>query len=305
MKSVLSILALTGLGFGLPAAGSEPSLNPDDAAVLRRIAEREKLDASPMAVSQGWPLQRGDKGVRFGSKESPSHALTVVLNDQGRVVKYLGNGPILSNASCADLARLPELRVIRIDHNIPGRGDTTPHDRYDGSGFSSLASSKLEEVKIGHGFDDKGMAALAKIPSVKSMLIVHSKVTDQGLQALANHPALEVFHISSQGRPNRVTDKGVAVFATVPKLRELGLHETFVTYQGGLKHLSTLKALATLSLKGSLVLPADVELLKKDMPRLVVETSTPAEILAAPNSSGVARWATPAAQEYLKKSATP
>ncbi|MFN4260819.1 MAG: hypothetical protein ACK4RK_16105 [Gemmataceae bacterium] len=275
-------------------------LQADDLVVLRRIVEREQLTAPPEVVTNGWPLQKGDTGIRFASKDNPRHVLTVVPDARGRVVKYLGNGPILSNASFADVAKLSELRVIRIDHNIPGPGSTTPHERYNGAGFTALEKSKLEEVRIGHAFDDKGMAALAKVASVKFMDISHSKVTDQGLQVLKNHPSLEVFHISSQGRPERVTDKCIAVFATLPNLKELGLHETFLTYEGGLKHLSTSKTLTMLSLKTSLVIPSDIERLKKDLPKLTVETSSPAEILESPNSRGVARWASPEAKEYLK-----
>lgn len=300
MKLTIPLLVYGCLGLALRTNGADPTIHPDDVAVLRKIAGREKLDAPPETVSQGWPLQKGEKGVRFASKENPRHALTVVLDGSGRVGKYLGNGPILSNDSCADVARLPELRVIRIDHNVPGPGSKTPHDLYDGSGFAALEKSKLEEVKIGHAFDDEGMAALARVRSVKSMHIGHSKVTDKGLQALAGHPSLEVFRISSQGRPDRVTEKCLPVFAALPKLKELGLHETFVTYDGGLKHLAASKTLSSLSLKHSLVLTADVEKLKTDLPKLTVETSSPAEILAAPNSRGVARWATPEAKEYLK-----
>jgi len=301
MKLSVAFLASAILSMSTFGADGELPLHPEDAAVLRKVAVREHLDAPPDAKPQGWPLQKGDQGVRFASKENPRHALTAVYNDKGRVVRYLGNGPILSNASMAEIAALPELRIIRIDHNIPGPGSQTPHESYDGSGFTALVNSKLEEVKIGHAFDDKGMAALAGIRTVKSMHIGHSKVTDQGLQALTKHPSLEVFHISSQGRAGRVTDKCLAVFATLPHLKELGLHETFVTYDGGLKPLAATKApLAVLSLKGSLVLPADVEKFKKDLPTLSVETSTPAEILAAPNSRGVAKWASPEAQAYLK-----
>jgi hypothetical protein len=299
MRSFFGLIAVLLV---VPALADEVTLpiHADDLAVLCRIAEREKLTAPPEVVTKGWPLQKGDQGVRFAAKEKPRHALTVVLDTKGRVVKYLGNGPILSNESLTDVAKLPELRVIRIDHNVPGPGSTTSHDLYDGSNFAVLADSKLEELKIGHAFNDKGMAAVAKIRGLKSLTVGHSRATDQGVKALANHPNLEVFHISSQARPERVTDKCLPVFATLPKLRELGLHETFLTYDNGLKQLMGHKQLTSLSLKGSLVLPADVEKLKKDLPKLVVETSTPAEILASPNSRGVARWAGPEAKEYVK-----
>jgi hypothetical protein len=98
-----------------------------------------------------------------------------------------------------------------------------------------------------------------------------------------------------------VTDQCLPVFATMPRLKRLNLHETFLTYDGGLKHLAPLKGrLEAVSFKGSLVLPADVESLRRDHPSLGIVTSTPAEILEAPNSRGVMKWASSAAIEYLK-----
>lgn len=63
------------------------------------------------------------------------------------------------------------------------------------------------------------------------------------------------------------------------------------------------RPLESVSFKGALVLPAGVEKLKADHPGLRVETSTPAEILAAPNSRGVERRASPEALAYLKSGA--
>lgn len=186
-------------------------------------------------------------------------------------------------------------------HNIPAPGSKTPHEKYDGSGFAALSTSKLENVRIGHAFDDRGMAALASVASLRALDICHSKATDEGIAYFAKHPNLEEFSISSQGRPNRVTDKALSAIATISKLKRLNLHETFLTYEGGLKHLAQLKGqLLAISFKGSLVLPADVEKLRRDHPSLEVVTSTPTEILEAPNSRGVMKWASPAAVEYLK-----
>jgi hypothetical protein len=202
------------------------------------------------------------------------------------------------------LAALPELRSIRIDHNIPGPGSTVSVELYDGSGLAALANSKLEEIKIGHAFDDDGMASLAKVKSLRIATIGHSRVTDSGVAHLARHPNLEEFNISPQARANRVTEKCLPALATLPKLQRLGLHETFVTYDGGLKHLAALKGrLKFVSFKMALVLPADVEKLKADHPGLEVEISTPAEILASPNARGVERWASPEAVAYLKSGA--
>jgi hypothetical protein len=285
-------------------AADDLPLHPDDLQALLRIAEREKLDAPPEAAKPGWPLQKGERGVRFTARENPRHMLLVVHDENGRVTSYRGNGPILGNASFTDVARLPELRAIRIDHNVPGPGSPVDIELYDGSGFSALADSKLEEVKIGHAFDDDGMAALAKVKSLRIAQIGHSRATDAGVAHLIGHPNVEEFRISSQARPNRVTNKCLPSLAKMPKLKRLGLHETFVTYADGLEHLKALKeTLEFVSFKNALVLPADVEKLKADHPGLEVETSTPAEILASPNSRGVLRWASPEALKWLQSSA--
>lgn len=295
-------LVATFVYLGVATAADPPMpVRTDDLAVVRKIAARQKLDAPPELVTKGWPLQKGETGVRFASKENPKHALTVVCDGAGRVTKLLGNGPLLANDSLRAAAALPELRVVRIDHNVPAPGSAAPVDDFDGSGFAALAGSKLEEVRIGHGFSDKGLAALSSVRSLKKLDVCHSRVTDKGVEALRGHPTLAEFQISSQGRKERVTDASVAPLATLPKLTRLGLHETYLTYDGGLKHLAPLKGrLEAVSFKGSLVLPADIERLRMDLPKLAIETSTPAEILAAPNSRGVAKWASPAALEYLK-----
>jgi hypothetical protein len=284
-------------------AADEPTLpvHKDDRATLEKIVRRQKLDAPPTLATKGWPLRAGEKGIRYASKENPKYALTVVCNAEGRVVKLLGNGPLLSDDSLRLASALPELRFVRIDHNMaPPKSDVPPGD-YSGAGFAALSKSKLEEVRIGHGFNDEGMKALASIPTLRRVDIVHSKVSDKGLAALKGHAAIEEFKISSQARPQHITEKSIAVLATLPKLRVLGVNETFLTYEGGLKHLAEAKQpLESLSLKHSLVLPADVTRLQKALPRLKIETSTPAEILATPNARGVLKWASAEAQTYLK-----
>lgn len=295
---------LLSLAVTCGASAAELPLHAADRAVIEKIAAAKGLDAAPeVNPAKGWPTLKGEKAVRLASSAG-GKVLLVGHDAQGRVTKLVGNGPLLSNEAYTWLAALTELRSIRIDHNIPSRGDTRSHDLYDGSGLTALADSKLEEIKIGHAFDDDGMAALAKVKSLRAATIGHSKATDAGVAHLAKHPNLEEFNISPQARPNRVTDRSLAVLATLPKLKRLGIHETFVTYDGGLKHLAPLKGrLESVSFKGALVLPADVAKLQADHPGIKVETSTPAEILAAPNSRGVERWASPEAVAYLKQGA--
>ncbi|MEZ6139489.1 MAG: hypothetical protein R3B84_02855 [Zavarzinella sp.] len=297
---LFGILLCTACSLKLTAQEVPTTLIPSDLKIVQRIADHEKLDSPPASVDKGWPLKKGEKGIRFASNENPRHALTVVPDANGRVTKLLGNGPLLCNDALKWAAELQELRVIRIDHNIPHPGSKTPHMQYDGSGFSAFKTGKLEEIRIGHAFDDLGMAALAQVKSLRMAIIVHSKATDLGIKHFENHPNLEEFEISSQGRANRVTEKSLPIFATLPKLKRLALHETFLTYDQGLKHLAPLKGrLETVSLKGSLVLPEDIDRLRRDHPNMTIVTSTPAEILDSPNSRGVLKWASPKAIEYL------
>ncbi len=297
-----AVASLPALVQGADAAQETNFVHPEDMEVLQKIRDHEKLDAPPeFSPLKGWPSMEGRKAARFRGAENPKHVLAAALDESGRVTEITGNGPLLCNEAFGWAAALPELRKIRIDHNIPGPGAAVSVELYDGSGMAALAGSKLEEIKIGHAFDDDGMAALATVKSLRIVQIGHSRATDAGVARLANHPGIEEFSISSQARPNRVTDKCLPALATLPKLRRLGLHETFLTYENGLKHLRPLQGrLETVSFKASLVLVADVEKLKADHPGLVVETSAPAEILAGINSRGVERWASPEAVEYLK-----
>jgi hypothetical protein len=298
---IAAIFCVTAvIGIASIGRAAELPLHADDSKIIQQIAAAAGLDAEPeLNPKQGWPSLKGEQSVRLSSKEG-RRVLLIGHDEAGRVTKLIGNGPLLTNEAFALLAKLPELRSIRIDHNTPAPGSGGDVEQYDGSGLAALADSKLEEIKIGHAFDDNGMAALAKVKSLRSATIGHSRATDAGIAHFAKHPQLEEFHISPQARPNRVTNKCLPVLATVPNLKRLGLHETFVTYDGGLEHLKSLKGtLAFVSFKNALALPTDVEKLKADHPGLEVETSTPAEILAAPNSRGVLKWASPEAQQYL------
>jgi len=305
----------------LPLLAHAAELNlpllPAEAAVIEKIAAIEGIELVRAAKPGFAAKNAADALAAYGVKgpvaafavhdqSSEKRAITISHDQAGHILAISGNGPWLRNEAYAHLAALPELRMIRIDHNTPTPGSKGDPGLYNGAGISALENSKLVQIKIGHAFDDNGMKSLARVKSLHIAHIGHSKVTDAGVAALAGHPGLEEFSISSQGRSNRVTEKCLSALATLPKLERLGLHETFLTYHGGLKHLAALKGrLKSVSLKMTLVLPGDVEKLKADHPGLEVETSAPAEILANPNARGVQSWASPEAVAYLKSNAKP
>ena len=277
-------------------------VHPNDLKIIERIAKHENLDAPPIVKPKGWPRVDAPTTVRFlGAGDRSRHALTVGCRKDGRVTHIVGNGPLLCNDAFGWIAELPELRVIRIDHNVPQPKSGVDHQLYDGSGIAALKDSKLEEIKIGHAFDDEGMRALAQIDSLRVVQIGHSKVTDAAIEALANHPNIEEAGFSPMGSP-KITNKTLKVLATLPKLKRIGMNETFVTYEDGFVHLKPLKGqLESVVLHQSLVLPADVDRLKDDHPGLSVTTSTPAEVAEKSfRRNQLLKWASAEAIEYLK-----
>jgi hypothetical protein len=300
LPRALFVLAVTASS----AALAEVGLQSEEEAILGQILTQAGLElAAEVDPKQGWPNLKGEPSRRWRSSTGKK-VLLAGLDSQGRVISLTGNGPLLRNAAYPLLAKLTELRSIRIDHNTPIGDDKGALEQYDGAGIDALAATKLTEIKIGHAFDDDGMADLAKIHSLRVVTIGHSRATDTGVAAFANHPALEEFNISSQARPNRVTNRAVASLATLPKLTRLGLHETFLTYQDGLHHLAARRGqLQSVSFRGSLVLPADLERLLADHPGLQLETSSAAELLSSANSRGLLRWASPAAIAWLQTQA--
>jgi hypothetical protein len=297
--------SLLFLLWGFSAAcvrGNDLPLHPDDLKIILRIAACERLDAAPIVSPKGWPRVDAPATVRFlGAGDRNRHAMTVGCDQDGRVTHIVGNGPLLCNEAFGWIAGLSELRVIRIDHNVPKPRSGVDHQLYDGSGIAALQGSKLEEIKIGHAFNDDGMRALAQIRSLRVVQIGHSRVTDAGITALVNHPSIEEASFSPMGAP-KITNKTLQVLATLPKLKRIGMNETFVTYNNGFEHLKPLQGrLEAVTLRQSLVLPADVERLKADHPGLEVTTSTPAEVAEKPfRRNQLQKWASAEAVEYLE-----
>jgi hypothetical protein len=292
---------------GAEAGAEDLPLHRDDLAVLRKIVQREGLDGPPVVnPATGWPRFPGVNMVRFSANERPGHVLAAGLDEQGRVTHLAGNGPLLSNEAFGWIAALPELRVVRIDHNIPSPGSSAPHDDYDGAGIEALVNSKIQDFRITGAFADPGMKHLARIRSLQSIDIFHTRVTDEGIAHLEHHPHLQDVRFAPMGSL-RVTNRTLRTLATLPKIKRIGLDETFVTYDDGFEHLKPLKGqLVFVGLKLSLVLPADIEKLKADHPGIEVITSTPAEIGESQYiRNQLLRWASLEAIEFLKKETTP
>ena len=84
----LLLLAVSGADLG----AEDLPLHRDDLAVLRKIVQREGLDAPPVVnPATGWPRFPGIKMVRFSANERPGHVLAAGHDEQGRATHLAGS----------------------------------------------------------------------------------------------------------------------------------------------------------------------------------------------------------------------
>lgn len=271
-----------------PREIAAPPLHPDDAAAIHRVLKLREIgiqaaDKAPFTFAglcaelEGLGVERRSLrplAVHEVGREAVFFSL--VHDDRGRVLAIAGNGPWLPNAALAELAALPELRIIAMDHNVrPELG--WKHPDFDGSGFAGFARSRLMTVRIGAGLQDKGLAALASVPSLRELAIGHSQITEAGLDPLRGHAGLTTLRISEMGRfPPRV----LGIFASLPNLSSAGFGEAYVTYAGGLDLLEPcIGRLRRIDLRMCLVPAADLARLTAAHPAAEILTSTPEQIV--------------------------
>lgn len=266
-------------------------LHPDDAKIISAIPITENIEIEPaelpayarkglfetLATLGLDPAQLKTAG--FALKGKKQTLLAFVYDATGHVVALHGNGPWLRNSTLRSFKGLPELRVIRIDHNgFVGKDPRAPE--FDGSGFDALVDSKLASISIGLGFADKGMEQCARIKGMSSFTVAHSQVSDAGVAFFAEHPTLTRFSVSEMGA-SRITPRALASIAKIPNLTTLGFKECFVTYADGFAHLAPLKGkLIEIDLTSTVASPADFAKLKADHPSAkITGILTPEEIV--------------------------
>lgn len=288
MKQLVCLLLLT-LTLVTRAAELNLPLLPAEAKIIQGIATTEGVEvvlgskpgfsarcAAETLVSLG--LAKDDiASVTVQSKEREAVAFTITHDKAGHVLAITGNGPWLRNSTLRSFKALPELRIIRMDHNgFVGKDPRIPE--FDGSGFDALADSKLADIKIGLSFSDNGMEQCAKIKSLRSFGVAHSQATEAGIAFFAGHPGLTSFSISEMASA-RVTEKALAAIARIPRLTKVGLGECYVTYAGGFALLAPLKGkLTEINLTLSVASEADLAKLQADHPQAKIITTPIAEI---------------------------
>ncbi|TVP96776.1 MAG: hypothetical protein EA381_16620 [Planctomycetaceae bacterium] len=310
--TLLFCMSLSWLPLVAEAAEAVPPVHPDEAKTIQRIIAVEGHSVE-VAEVPGWAkgsvINRLEElgsdttnlkswGVR--GAENKAMSFSCIYDSNGRVLALTGNGPWLRDESLRALKGMPELRIIRFDHN----GFLRNHPQsplYSGAGFDALSDSKLVDIKLTLGISDVGMEQAAKINGLKSFAVVHSQVSEAGVKFFEGHPSLESFTVAEMGK---VSQTALASIAKMPKVTHVGFQEAFVTYEGGFRHLLPMKRrLKTLDLSMSVINDDDLLRVRADHPDAKIITIPPAEIVRRHIgvAHSLARIATGEAAEELKK----
>ena len=117
--------------------------------------------------------------------------------------------------------------------------------RFSGKGWSMLQSLPgLEHICTPYRLTDAEMAGIATLQTVSEMEIVGDLLTDAGLASIAKLRNLEVLHLEGT---MMMTDDGLKVLATLPKLRHLRLSGPFT--DRGLANLAAAPSLKAMWLE--------------------------------------------------------
>jgi len=196
------------------------------------------------------------------------------LTGLDRLERFFSNGAQLSDDGFKSLAAWKSLKQIGFDHWF-----RTKKDQPIGAGLAHLSAlPNLETVRLGGCMIGiEAMEALATIKTLKKLDVFHTfYVNDDALLPLQKLPELRIFIAGSQFQP-RITDAALQNLSGVKSLEEISLTETWLTYDGGFKHLAALTRLKKLSLPKVVASEEDVQRLKTELPNLVVEWTLPDE----------------------------
>jgi hypothetical protein len=179
----------------------------------------------------------------------------------------------VSDDGLKPMAKLKGLKTVKFFH--PGKA-------FSGAGLAHLAGlPNLERLTVAGSlaFNDDGMAAVAKLTRLREFRTWHAGPTDEGIRRLKDLPHLKSLYLGQRltyKPPACPSDATLAVLAELSSLESLQLHEARLTF-AALQQLRKLPALKQLTLGGVEIAAADVERLRKELPRVKVEWTEPNE----------------------------
>jgi hypothetical protein len=185
---------------------------------------------------------------------------------------FFSNGSKLTDDGYRNLAGWKSLRHFGLDHWFRPAKDVNI-----GPGLAHLAAlPRLESIRLGGcQIGNDAVEALSKIKTLKKLDLFHTfAVTDDGLVHLRQLPALQSIILGPQFTP-RITDAALAHLAEVKSLEEIRITETWLTWEGGLRHLKALPTLKKAVFPLVLASDEDMAKLKAELPGVAVEWTKP------------------------------
>lgn len=258
-------LALALAHFALPvrAADAPPPLkHADERAAWEQVAQRFTV-APALKNDSNKTFEVGVAGLKSDAKGGGTASIRVD-KATGHVVEVTSNGAKFTDEEFALFAKFPELAALTLWHNGSNHGDPA----FTGAGLARVAHlPKLTRVTLaGGGLADPGMVELAKLKTLRELRVWHAPFTDAGVAALRGHPSLEAIKFGPSWAQT-ITDKSLESLSECPKLKTLGVAETWLTWEKGLSHLVKRKAtLAEVDLGNCIIDPADVDRLRRELP---------------------------------------
>jgi len=289
MKSTLLLLSAL---VSLPAWSAELPI-PEEQAALTAIAKG--LFEKPPE----WSATKGAKTLVW-SKDPLLIRLTLD-SKTGHVTSYFSNGIPGTNDRLTKLAACKELTSLGYDHSGAWHFKEIPESDFSGAGFEAFADSKVESVKIGgSNFGEAGALAIAKMKNLKTLKLNHVPITRPGMEAISKHGSLVSFSVSIMHKADWYDL--LPLVAAMPKVEELTINETFLSWEKGLKALS--KAAGPLKKInfgfGAAVFPEDLEKLKAALPKVEITTESYNKVLLGNKFFAPRLKALMTAEEYAR-----
>jgi hypothetical protein len=205
--------------------------------------------------------------VRGTAKFADTKALEVLTKLPQLHTIYF-NATIFDDTGFAVLARCKELQSIALDHNfnISGSGAAALKDLPN---LKSLRFSGCTKM------NSEGAKACAQLTQLESLQLLHVGASDEDVATITPLAGnLKHFVVASQFN-GKLTEAALADIAKLKNLESLKFGEVMVTYDGGLKHLTTLKNLKKLDLDKLGASEGDINKLKAALPGCEIKWTQP------------------------------
>jgi hypothetical protein len=283
-QSALAGLMIIGCLAILP--GVSPARG-DDAAIVKELTDKGAKFTETKGVVTAFALEDCTKWTDddFRKVAQLTHLTTLNFSkglDDAQLalltpltdVEYIQTNQIeVTDDGLKSFKQMKKLRNLKFFH--PGKSFT-------GVGLAQLTDLlNLQSLTVAGSlsFADEGMAAVGKLKQLHEFRSWHAGPTAEGVAKLKSLPVLKSLNLGQRlayKPPTTVSDQTVAVLIAIPSLESIQLSEARMTFDA-LSQLKQLANLKTLTLDNIDIPEADIERLRKELPKVQIKWTKPDE----------------------------